>query len=80
MIPVQKKICLSCRNFSLQEPHGGVCKVVKGLANYPQKATDDSCDQWKDCGQQYYIRTGWIKARLAQEKGVKVVTGTGIIH
>lgn len=77
---MQKKICLSCRNFSLQDPYSGVCKVVKGLATYPLKATEDTCDQWRDCGQQYFIRTGWIKGRLAKEKGDEVVTGTGIIH
>jgi len=79
MIPLPKKICLSCRNFSLQETSSGLCKVVKGLATYPVKATGDSCDQWRDCGQQYFIRTGWIKGRLAQEKGAQGTTGTGII-
>ena len=79
MARVQKKICLSCRHFSLQETDSGVCKVVKGLASYPVKATEDSCDQWRDCGQQYFIRTGWIKGRLAKEKGDTVNTDTGII-
>jgi len=27
------------------------------------KANEDVCDRWKDCGQQYYIRKGWIKGR-----------------
>ncbi len=76
---LQKKICLSCRNFSLQEIDSGVCKVVKGLAFYPVKTTEDSCDQWRDCGQQYFIRTGWIKGRLAKEQGDTVNTETGII-
>ena len=79
MIHLPKKICLSCRNFSLQETTTGLCKVVKGLATYPVKATEDSCDQWRDCGQQYFIRTGWIKGRLAREKGLDGATGTGII-
>ena len=79
MVRQQKKICLSCRHFSLQEPHGGVCKVVKGLASYPVKATEESCDRWLDCGQQYFIRTGWIKGRLAKEQGQTVNTETGII-
>lgn len=75
----QKKICLSCRNFSLQDTTSGVCKVVKGLAVYPVKAIEESCEQWRDCGQQYFIRTGWIKGRLAQEKGETVTTETGVI-
>jgi|JFJP01.1.fsa_nt_gi hypothetical protein len=74
-----KKICLSCRNFSLQEIDSGSCKVVKGLASYPVKSVDDTCAQWLDCGQQYFIRTGWIKGRMAKEKGEKVNTETGII-
>ncbi|MBU0663784.1 MAG: hypothetical protein KJ990_04480 [Proteobacteria bacterium] len=79
MIHLPKKICLSCRNFSLQDPQSGVCKVVKGLVNYPLKATGDTCGQWRDCGQQYFIRTGWIKGRLAKENGDKVATESGII-
>jgi hypothetical protein len=74
-----KKICLSCRHFSLQDVDSGTCKVVKGLADYPVKAVGDTCDQWRDCGQHYFIRTGWIKGRLAREKGEKVVTETGVI-
>lgn len=79
MRPVPKKICLDCRNFSLQDTSSGVCKVVKGLADYPVKATGDSCDQWRDCGQQYFIRIGWIKGELAREQGSQVTAGTGII-
>jgi hypothetical protein len=76
----QKKICLSCRNFSLQDTQSGVCKVVKGLPVYPLKTIDDTCGQWRDCGQQYFIRTGWIKRQQAKETGDEVITGTGIIH
>lgn len=79
MIHLPKKICLSCRHFSLQETHTGVCKLVKGHASYPVKATEESCEQWRDCGQQYFIRTGWIKGRLAKEKGEALTTETGII-
>jgi hypothetical protein len=74
-----KKICLSCRHFSLQEIDAGICKVVKGLDSYPAKSVNDTCEQWLDCGQHYFIRTGWIKGRLAQEKGEKVITETGVI-
>lgn len=74
-----EKICLSCRHFSLQEIDAGVCKVVKGEDGYPVKAASGTCDRWLDCGQHYFIRTGWIKARLAQEKGEKIVTETGVI-
>jgi len=76
----QKKICLSCRSFSLQDSSSGVCKLVRELAAYPLKATEDTCDQWRDCGQHYFIRTGWIKRQLAKEHGGEVVVGTGIIQ
>lgn len=75
-----KKICLSCRRFSLQDPASGVCKLEQGVTPYPLKAIEDTCEQWKDCGQQYFIRTGWIKARLAKDSGAERATGTGIIH
>ncbi len=79
MIQLPKKICLSCRHFSLREIDSGYCKVVKGLSTYPIKLVDDTCAQWLNCGQQYFIRTGWIKGRMAQEKGEKVNTESGII-
>jgi len=30
---------------------------------YPLKRNEDTCPSWRDCGQQYYIRLGWIKAK-----------------
>lgn len=75
-----QKICLSCRRFSLQDIYSGVCKLQQGVTPYPLKAIDDTCEQWRDCGQQYFIRTGWIKARKAKEDGGGRATGTGIIH
>ena len=58
-----KKICLSCRYYRLRDELSGICRVNKeGKGKYPLKRNDDSCEKWSDCGQQYYIRTGWIKA------------------
>ncbi len=31
-----------------------------------QVKIDFSCEQWQDCGQQYYIRLGWIKGQAAK--------------
>jgi len=31
-------------------------------------ATSFSCEQWEDCGQQYYIRLGWIKGQGNKEE------------
>jgi hypothetical protein len=75
-----KKICLSCRHFSLQAPASGVCKLVKGMTNYPVKSIEESCESWKDCGQHYFIRTGWIKRQLASATGETTRTETGIIQ
>jgi len=33
-----------------------------------QVKTDFSCEQWQDCGQQYYIRLGWIKGQAEKEE------------
>ena len=62
------KACLSCKYFRLDDIHSGVCRVEKGRTPYPMKLHGDLCDLWKDCGQQFYIRTGWIKSRLAVEE------------
>lgn len=59
-----KKICLSCKHYRLSDEISGVCRVDKGGSEaYPLKVNEDSCDRWLDCGQQYYIRKGWIKAQ-----------------
>ncbi len=59
-----KKNCLSCKNYRLDDIYSGVCRVEKkGDGVYPLKQNDDICDSWTDCGQQYFIRKGWIKAR-----------------
>jgi hypothetical protein len=60
-----KKMCLSCRYFRLEDIHSGVCRLDKALKPYPMKLNSDLCDLWHTCGQQYYIRSGWIKSRLA---------------
>ncbi len=60
------KNCLSCKYFKLKEVDGGVCKIGRGkieVADYPKKGFDDYCNNWHDCGQNYYIRKGWIQAQ-----------------
>ena len=58
----QKNSCLSCRYFRLDDLQGGVCRVVKNSPDpYPRKGLYDICDHWQDCGQQYFIRFGWLK-------------------
>ncbi|MEN8200309.1 MAG: hypothetical protein ABFR63_09590 [Thermodesulfobacteriota bacterium] len=68
MIYLQKKICLSCRKFRLEDTQSGVCRVDKSVEHYPMKGIEDSCEKWVDGGQQYHIRQGWIKSTLKKEK------------
>jgi hypothetical protein len=57
-------MCLSCKSYRLKDGLSGVCRVDKSKKdNYPIKLKEDVCDRWSDCGQQYYIRTGWIKGQ-----------------
>lgn len=61
-----KKICLSCKYFRLETVDAGICRVMKDSdKNYPVKQQTDDCVKWLDCGQQYYIRLGWVKAQIA---------------
>lgn len=63
-----KDRCLSCKFFRLLDAGSGVCRVEKmDVADYPVKQTDEQCSRWRDCGQQYFIRIGWIKAQKAEE-------------
>lgn len=65
-----KKLCLNCKYYRLKNSQSGVCRVDReNSPDYPAKTNEDSCTRWLDCGQQYYIRVGWIKARLAEEEG-----------
>lgn len=57
-----QKMCLSCVNFRAKSAEEGICKTDKSLSpKYPVFRHTDSCDRWKTCGQQYYIRLGWVK-------------------
>jgi hypothetical protein len=62
-----KNRCLSCKFFRLQNTETGICRVEKmAIADYPIKHTDEQCGKWRDSGQQYFIRVGWIKAQKAE--------------
>ena len=67
-----KQICLSCKFFRLEDIHSGLCRVSRSLGEkvaYPMMKNDDTCPNWKDSGQQYYIRTGWIKSKMQEVEG-----------
>jgi len=58
-------ICMSCSFFRIQSESTGLCRVdsVKKGQGPVQVGVEDSCDRWRDSGQQYYIRIGWIKSQ-----------------
>jgi len=71
----ERKICLSCKHFRLERRESGLCRVEKDRAkNYPNKRPDEECLKWQNCGQQYFIRLGWLKAqaKAAEEAAAKV--------
>jgi len=57
----------------MQSSSEGTCRKItqrtetKTDERTQQVATDYSCEQWQDCGQQYYIRLGWIKGQAKKE-------------
>jgi hypothetical protein len=56
--------CLRCRYFRLLDEIGGLCRVDKGQGpDYPKTASSGHCPRWRDCGQQYFIRLGWLRAK-----------------
>ena len=67
-----KSTCMSCKFFKIEDPHSGFCRVLtKGSgakqAARPMVKQDDSCKNWEDCGQQYFIRLGWVKSQKKSE-------------
>ena len=61
-----KTQCLSCRYYKIHDAQSGTCRVDKPAsgkheAEKPTVQADENCEQWKDCGQTYYIRLGWIR-------------------
>lgn len=70
-----KRTCMRCKYFKIEDPVSGLCRVPErepGSSSAARRIVrgDDSCEKWVDCGQQYYIRLGWIKAYSARESGI----------
>jgi hypothetical protein len=64
-----KKNCLRCKFYRLKDVDNGICRVDKEIErDYPTKLNEDNCSRWKDSGQQYFIRVGWIKAQKAEDR------------
>ena len=68
-----KSTCMSCKFFKIEDSMSGYCKIQAretGDKNTlkPMVKHDDSCDRWIDCGQQYFIRLGWVKSQNEKKK------------
>lgn len=71
---VMEKCCLRCKYYKMKDPENGFCRLPEkepGSAPVGKRTvrSDHLCGKWIDCGQQYYIRIGWIKAYAAREAG-----------
>ena len=67
-----EQTCIRCKYFKVEDHQNGFCRVETMLsgdrtAQKPRVGSGDSCARWVDCGQQYHIRRGWIKAYLEQQ-------------
>lgn len=64
-----KATCMNCKYYKIEDELTGFCRVsVKGETGKEKKENkmvrqDYTCSEWQDCGQQYYIRLGWLKAQ-----------------
>lgn len=60
-----QKRCLSCQFFRPIDTEKGLCRIDKSRAPaYPETAHEHCCEGWRTCGQQYYIRAGWVKKQM----------------
>jgi len=64
-----KSTCMNCKYYKIEDELSGYCRVAVSKKtgidqkDRPMVRQDNSCGEWKDCGQQYYIRLGWVKAQ-----------------
>ncbi len=69
--PVIKR-CLSCKYYEIKEEQTGFCRMENlttgnRQAEKPAAKADDCCEKWRDCGQTYFIRLGWLKNMAANK-------------
>lgn len=63
------KVCLRCKYFRVADTESGKCRIDKAtLKELPTMKHDDGCDRWLNCGQQYFIRIGWVKKQKEVQK------------
>jgi len=64
---------MSCKFFKIEDTMSGYClnqirETGDRNAPRPMVKLDNSCNKWADCGQQYYIRLGWVKSQNEQQE------------
>ncbi len=56
--------CIRCKFFRMKSADQGLCRVKpSGQAEDVKVRTVHTCEKWEDCGQQYYIRLGWVRGQ-----------------
>ena len=63
-----KQSCINCQFYKVEDALSGYCRATaqKNPDEEGQQrmvSHDYACSAWVDCGQNYYIRLGWIKAQ-----------------
>ena len=68
-----KTTCMHCTYYKIEDEWSGYCRMaVNGKSGEKTEERslvrhDATCRKWKDCGQQYYIRIGWLKAQKKKD-------------
>jgi len=68
-----KSTCMNCKFYKIEDTMSGYCRVkVRETGDKdsprPMVRQDDFCSKWVDCGQQYYIRLGWVRSQDKQNE------------
>ncbi len=72
-----KSCCLNCHFYKIKDIANGFCReLCKTTGNKdaekPLVTAEDSCAKWRDAGQQYFIRLGWIKNKKKEENNIQM--------
>ena len=75
-----KTSCLNCKYYKIKDAGSGFCRVEiltsgNQKTEKPVVQAESSCEQWKDCGQTYYIRLGWIRSMTKEADDNQQPTG-----
>lgn len=68
-----KPTCMNCKFYKVEDALSGYCRAETAensetTGQKPMVRHDHTCLRWTDCGQNYYIRLGWLKAQQARQE------------